>query len=287
MPRPDQSRKPRDDELDVFGLTHAGKVREENQDHFLVCSLQKRIEIGLTNLDRTDLQWSDAERLGVLAMVADGVGGSGGGGEASRLAVAAATRYVAEAVGAYYGSDATDQDRFPEVLEEAVQRVHEELVEAAAADPSVSKMATTLTLWIGVWPFIYLVQVGDSRHYMLYDGELRQTTRDQTVGQQLVDQGLITQSRVPKIPLGNVLASSVGGSESVPVVTRLDSGWGQVHMVCSDGLTKHVSDDRIKERLESMTSARQACEGLLQDALDDGGTDNITLIVGRAVRKEA
>jgi protein phosphatase len=56
-------------------------------------------------------------------------------------------------------------------------------------------------------------------------------------------------------------------------------------LLCSDGLTKHVSDDRIRERLHTMTSARQACEGLLKDALDDGGTDNITIIVGRALKK--
>jgi len=68
------------------------------------------------------------------------------------------------------------------------------------------------------------------------------------------------------------------------VVKRFDSGWGHVHMLCSDGLTKHVSDDRIRERLATMTSARQACEALLQDALDDGGSDNITIVVGRAVR---
>jgi protein phosphatase len=82
-----------------------------------------------------------------------------------------------------------------------------------------------------------------------------------------------------------VLSSSSGGSESTPVVTRIDHDWEYVHLLCSDGLTKHVSDDRIRERLATMTSARQAGEGLLQDALDDGGTDNITLIVGKATKK--
>jgi protein phosphatase len=147
-------------------------------------------------------------------------------------------------------------------------------------------MATTLTIWIGVWPYIYLVQVGDSRHYVLRDGQLLQTTRDQTVGQALVDSGHIAEAQAIRGRLANLLASSVGGKETAPVVQRIDSGWGDVQLICSDGLTKHVSDEQIRQRLMSMTSARQVCEDLLQDALDDGGTDNITMIVGRAVRKD-
>jgi len=69
------------------------------------------------------------------------------------------------------------------------------------------------------------------------------------------------------------------------VVTVIDNDWNMVHLLCSDGLTKHLSDDHIRERLMAMTSARQVCEDLLQDALDAGGRDNITLIVGRAVPK--
>jgi protein phosphatase len=69
------------------------------------------------------------------------------------------------------------------------------------------------------------------------------------------------------------------------VVTRLAANWENTHLMCTDGLTKHVPDARILERLQEMTSARGACEALLQDALDGGGSDNITIIVGRAVRK--
>jgi protein phosphatase len=70
------------------------------------------------------------------------------------------------------------------------------------------------------------------------------------------------------------------------VVTRLPSDWSNIHLVCSDGLTKHVSDERIAAHLGRMTSAQQACEALLQDALDDGGSDNITIIVGRTVARD-
>jgi PPM family protein phosphatase len=70
------------------------------------------------------------------------------------------------------------------------------------------------------------------------------------------------------------------------VVTPFDMTWGNVLLLCSDGLTQHVSDDRLRERLRSMTSAKQACEDLLQDALDEGGSDNITVVVGRAIPQD-
>jgi len=72
----------------------------------------------------------------------------------------------------------------------------------------------------------------------------------------------------------------------VPVITRLRADWDYVHLLCTDGLTKHVSDERIAECLGSMTSSKQVCEQLLQEALDAGGTDNITIVVGRATARE-
>jgi protein phosphatase len=83
-----------------------------------------------------------------------------------------------------------------------------------------------------------------------------------------------------------VLSSAIGGTEAAPVVTRITRDWGTVVLLCSDGLTKHVSDERIAERLASLTSSEQACRDLLQDALDDGGTDNITMIIGRTIQPE-
>jgi serine/threonine protein phosphatase PrpC len=146
-------------------------------------------------------------------------------------------------------------------------------------------MATTLTLFLSIWPQAYLLQVGDSRCYLLRDGELTQITRDQTMAQEMVDLGIMRPDQVAGTRLEHTLTSSIGGSQSQPTVTRVDMNWGHVVLLCSDGLTRHVSDDRIREVLRSMTSAEQACETLLQEALNGGGTDNITVVVGRAVRR--
>ncbi|HSR90931.1 MAG TPA: PP2C family serine/threonine-protein phosphatase [Gemmatimonadales bacterium] len=278
------SRKPRDDELDVYGITHPGKVRKENQDHFLICSLRPGVTVHHTSLPHTE-RWSGAERLAFLAMVADGVGGSAMGEEASRLAVAGITDYVTQSMHCYYNTDSNDDTKFAESLVEAAMKVHARIVERTKEEGERSG-STTLTLWLGVWPKAYLLQVGDSRCYAMRDGMLTQISRDQTMAHELVDAGVIKRTEVSRTGWAHVLSSAIGGHQTAPVVTRLDQAWGVAGLLCSDGLTKHVPDERIAECLRNMTSARQACETLLQDALDGGGSDNITILVGRSVRKE-
>jgi serine/threonine protein phosphatase PrpC len=279
-------RKPRDDEIDVYGLTHIGKVRKTNQDHFLVASIHRRVQVHLTSLSGPQqIPFGDA-RVAVFAMIADGVGGGGdGGGQASATTLEVASRYVAESMNCYDSAD-SGEATFVDALQAAALRCHDAVVDRARATPGARSMATTLTLWMGVWPWVYLLQVGDSRYYLHRDGVLTQVTRDQTLAQDLVDQGVFTRAVGQRSPLAHVLSSAIGGQEAMPVVTRLRHDWGDVHLVCSDGLTKHVSDERIAARLAAMTSAKQASEQLLQDALDGGGTDNITIVVGRAVPKD-
>jgi protein phosphatase len=278
----DTLRKPADNEVDVWGLTHRGKVRETNQDHFLLSSLHKEVRVHHTSLPDPSVL-AESERMCFLAMVADGVGGRLGGEEASRLAVEGIARYVTNSINCYYTADATDPAQYISVLTQSALRVHNEIHQAGESDPDRAGMATTLTVWMGVWPHAYLLQVGDSRCYILRNGVLTQISRDQTMAQDLVDQGILTRSDAQGSRLAHILSSAVGGSQAAPVVTHLEQSWSNVGLLCSDGLTRHVSDDRIRERLLSMTSAKQVCEDLLQDALDGGGSDNITIIVGRAV----
>ena len=278
-------RKPRDDELDVYGLTHQGLVRSSNQDHFLIGSLRQRLDVRQSSLpDISELPVAE-DRLAFLMMVADGVGGGQKGEAASRFAVEELTQYITESVRCYYTADTGDSD-FTRALEAGAMKSHRAVVEHGASDPDSRGMATTLTLFIGVWPWCYLLQVGDSRYYQYRDGNLIQISRDQTMAQELLDSGVFAKAVAVNSPLQNVLSSSIGGPQTAPVVKRLPNSWSTMHMLCSDGLTKHVSDERITDRLGSMKSARQVCEDLLQDALDGGGTDNITITVGRAVAKD-
>src|ERR1700694_325935 len=279
-------RKPRDDEIDSYGLTHQGLVRPSNQDHFLIGQLRQRFHVKQSSLpDLGELPIAE-ERLASLMMVADGVGGGQKGETASRLALEELTQYITESVRCYYSADTGDAD-FTRALEAGAMKSHQAVIEHGAADPESRGMATTLTLFIGVWPWCYLLQVGDSRYYQYRDGNLIQISRDQTMAQELFDSGVFAKAvAAQNSPLSNVLSSSIGGPQTAPVVKRLPNSWSATPLLCSDGLTKHVPDERIAERLGAMKSARQVCEDLLQDALDGGGTDNVTITVGRAVAKE-
>jgi serine/threonine protein phosphatase PrpC len=268
-------------------------VRKQNQDHFLIAALSRHMRIERTSLPAgvtlalgSDLPGSPPlgpDRLGSLAMVADGVA-SGEGEEASRAALLAVAQYVARSTDAFYLSEDAEPEEFARVLSEAALRCHAELLERSEQGAGRGRMATTLTLWLGLWPQAYLLQVGDSRCYLFRDGQLTQISRDQTMAQDLVDQGVLTQTKAQNTKWAHVLSSAIGGQEAAPVVTRVVRDWGTVVLLCSDGLTKHVPDDLIAERLRTMTSSQQACEALLQDALDNGGTDNVTIIVGRTIR---
>ncbi|MES2306876.1 MAG: protein phosphatase 2C domain-containing protein [Gemmatimonadota bacterium] len=275
-------RKPRDEELDVFGLSHVGKVRKQNQDHFLLASVQKRLSVLQTNLSEQDRLPLADRRMAFIAMVADGVGGGQGGEEASATTLEVATKYLLSTIDCHDQHSSTE-DSFTDTLQDTALRSHEAVVERAGGEAEGSSMATTLTLWLGVWPWYYLLQVGDSRYYLYRDARLTQVTRDQTIAQDLVDQGVFTRAVAARSQFANVLSSSIGGHATAPVITRLKADWHNVHLLCTDGLTKHVSDEQIAECLRTMTSAQQCCEQLLQMALDDGGSDNITIIIGRAI----
>ena len=280
--------RPRDDELDMFGLTHTGRVRTENQDHFLLCTVHPQVQVHGTSLAEPDRIALRGERLATILLVADGVGGSSAGSRASRLATEAVTHYVASSLRCYHAPVTSSEAEFVQALGAAAMGAHDVVRAEAMAEPEVAGMATTLCLAIVIWPWLYVVQVGDSRCYFFQDGKLQQVTRDQTFAQELVEQGILSSEDARSSPLSHVLSSAIGASEAQPEVSRVDvRKRGCVILVCSDGLTKHVSDSEIAGQLTSMTSSEQVCRSLLQLALDRGGSDNITVVVGRALKGTA
>jgi protein phosphatase len=280
----DPGPRPFDHELDLFGITHPGKVRSENQDHFLLCTVHPQVVVHGTSLPHADQLPLRGQRLATLMLVADGVGGLSNGADAARIATETITRYVTSTLRCYHAAGSARDEEFYEALRAVAGEAHE-AVRADVEARHGTGAATTLTLGIVVWPWLYVLQVGDSRCYVYSDGALRQVTRDQTVAQSLVDQGLLAADRLKASPFSHVLASAIGAEQSVPEVTRIDiSERGSVTLVCSDGLTKHVRDSEIAEYVRTMRSTEQVCRDLLQLALDRGGHDNITIVAGRAPR---
>jgi len=280
---PSRNARPEDHELDLYGVTHPGNVRKENQDHFLVCTIHPQVVIHGTSLPAPDALPLRGSRFATALLVADGVGGATAGSEAARLATESVTRYVASTLRCYHAAGTASEEQFLQALTAAAHQAHDAVRAEAASREGARTMATTMTLGMVVYPWLYVVQVGDSRCYLYTHGRLHQVTKDQTIAQQLVDDGAMRREDLARSPLSHVLASAIGAEEALPVVTRVDvSERGCVLMLCSDGLTKHVTDDEIAVRCATMSSAEQLCRDLLQLALDRGGSDNVTIVVGRA-----
>jgi protein phosphatase len=180
----------------------------------------------------------------------------------------------------YYTRDPDQEEEFQAQLRDAVDQCHSVVLSEAQAGRA--GMATTLTLVMVMWPRAFVAQVGDSRAYLLRKGALVRLTRDQTVAQELYDDGMISTSTMKLSPMRNVLTSAIGGSSIKSATTLVDLELGDVLMLCSDGLSDLVSDDQITSRLSQFPNPEDACRALVDDALAAGGRDNITVVVGRS-----
>lgn len=265
---------------DVFGCTHVGKVRKVNQDQFLVATLHKLMRIHQTSLPDVEQARMTGDQQGTLAVVADGVGGQLAGEHASQTAVESIAQYVTQVMKCYYTLDPSEESDFVQQLLLGVELANDAVMSAARGDPERAGMATTLTLAKIMGNRVYVVQVGDSRAYLAHDGSLSQITRDQTLAQDLVDQGVMSVHTAEHSPYSHVLSSAIGG-RALPVVSTLDLHHGDTLLLCTDGLTKHVTNDEILNLILSTDSAESCCQELLSLALDRGGSDNVTAVVCR------
>lgn len=267
--------------LDAFGLTDRGLVRDGNEDHFLIAHVNKSVDVRQTSLPSAAV----AQEFGVgmggyLLAVADGVGGRPEGEQASERTLSAMLSYMGRAASCFQSLDTSEEHALLEKLEEVVRGVHAALL--AEYGGVTSKLpATTLTLVLLAWPRAYHVQVGDSRAYVRRGGRLQRLTRDQNLGEFMVSLGAWTDEQARMASTAETLSSAIGGSELEPVVGLIDLAPGDSLLLCTDGLTKHVSDDEIGRALAQSESAEATTRKLLGDALAAGGTDNVTVLVVR------
>jgi len=281
------TQRPTRDNIDVFGVTHVGKARSENQDHFLIASLHKSMNLIQTSLPKEAMGELTSPSRGYVFLVADGVGGLPGGSEASRTAVGAIVDYVLRAMDLYVQLDPDVEPEFMADLLKSVEASHAVVQRAGASDEYPIGMATTLTMVCIRWPRGYLVHVGDSRCYRLRDGVLELLTKDQTMAQAMMDAGALSPDQAEASGLKHVLYSAIGATRADPMTLTTDVQWDDVMLLCSDGVTKHVSDAEIREALARREPAEAVAKGLLELTLSRGATDNTTLVVGRLNRPGA
>jgi protein phosphatase len=268
----------------VAGRTHIGQRRGENQDAFLVVDFTNEeagglileADVGTGELVDGDFVLGDK---GALCLVADGMGGAAAGGVASSAAVSA----IHDELRQRWIQDANSTPRrFAQRLKEAVEASNTRIHETSRADPRFRGMGTTATA-VGILDrFLYVAQVGDSRAYLVRNGEAIQLTRDQSYIQHLVESGTITEEEAEKSDHRNMILQALGTSPVVDVdLTYQELRRGDVLIVCSDGLSKVCARQDLTEAAQRVGDPAALCDELVDLANLRGGPDNITVIVAR------
>ena len=268
------------------GHTHPGQRRSENQDNFLIADLTVSAPDGgfLLASDGSDRHNTDhggfvLGHKGALIVVADGMGGAAGGRFASKLAV----QWIYRELATRWGADRNDSPpRFAAHLREAVEQANARIHEQSLQNPEYRGMGTTATA-VGVLDgFLYIAQVGDSRAYLLRNGEIRQLTRDQSLVQELVDAGTLRPEDAETSSHANVILQALGVENQVRVdLTYQQLRRGDTLLICSDGLFKVVRNDEIGRVVAQAADLHAACTELIALANGRGGPDNITVAVAR------
>jgi PPM family protein phosphatase len=268
-------------EVDLAALSHPGRVRPNNEDHFVATRFDRTMRTLASNLHPADVP-SDYAETAYAFLVADGVGGSVAGELASRTAVLALVDLVLETPDWIMRLDGGLADEVLHRMERRFQQVREVLVARATEDPSLKGMATTMTVACSLGTELLTAHVGDSRAYVhRRDGRLERLTRDQTMAQSLADAGAISQEDVARHPSRHILTSALATRGAFVQVqlkrSRIENG--DRLLLCSDGLTEMVPDETIAKVLSSGEPSAKACKRLVDLALEAGGKDNVTVVL--------
>ncbi len=266
--------------VDAFGLSDVGHVRATNEDHFLIARIGRYFQTLGTSLPAGEVP-DRTEEAGYALIVADGMGGHAAGEYASRLTIRELVRVALALPDWIVRLDEDTADQAAERSEQRIVKAHEALMEHGRRDPSKRGMGTTVTAVRNLGRMLQIAHVGDSRAYLLRDGELERLTRDHTYVQRLVDCGQLTAEAAARSSCRHVLVNAVGGvNDSVFVdVERLPLKNGDRVLLCSDGLTDLVDDTAIRTAMLDTHTSEHACRALVERALAAGGRDNVTVVV--------
>jgi protein phosphatase len=270
-------------QVEVAGLSHPGKVRSTNEDHYYIVRFGRFIETLHTNLP-AEKQVNRSEEASYAILVADGVGGGAAGDVASREAIHLLLGLVLQAPEWILRTD--DDAAAHKVLQRAATRVaqiNKTLEQQARMDSGLQGFATTLTAVWNLGRQAFVSHVGDSRAYLFRGQVLEQLTRDHRFAQDLADRGVIGSEEVSQHRMRKVLTRALGDTdvEGAAELRHLDLEDGDSLLLCTDGLTDMVPDERIAATLAGARTCELACQRLLEQALEAGGKDNITVAVAR------
>ena len=253
----------------VFGASDVGLVREHNEDNFLMADLSRGVRL----LQDPVLQTHQIGPKGSLFAVCDGMGGAAAGEVASQMAVDIIFDYLHSA------PPPADRDVFANRLVKAMSRAGQKIYQEANANRHRRGMGTTGTVAGLMDDTLFVAQVGDSRGYVLRNGQLRLVTKDQSLVNQLLEAGQLTKEEAEAFEHSNIILQALGTTEEVQIdLTFLRLRRGDRLLLCSDGLSGLVSDDMMQDVLNTEPDPRIACEKLIRMAHTYGGHDNVTVV---------
>ncbi|SFN59489.1 PP2C family protein-serine/threonine phosphatase [Marinobacter pelagius] len=244
-------------DYDIAGDSHVGSVRQTNQ-------------------DRVDWRRGHDGRQ-VLLVLADGMGGHQGGEMASQLAVAAVLDSLLPALSASVVPDSVAvRERLDAAFSLAAARIQEE----QAREPRLEKMGTTLVVVWVIDSTAFIAHIGDSRCYLIADTGPRCLTRDDTVVQNMIEDGSISAAEAPRVPFRNVLTRAVGASDDATPSFRVQElAPGEGLLLCSDGLTGALPEARWAEIMGQGAEADDAVQALIDQSLENGAGDNVSVVL--------
>lgn len=239
--------------MKACGLTDNGLSRESNQDSLFV---------------------SDLREL-PLFIVADGMGGHNAGEIASSIAVEAIKEKFMET-----RENLQSKDSIIKTIKDSVFEANKKIYFKALSTPECSGMGTTLTMSYIFDNEIYIGHIGDSRAYYISDSDIDQLTEDDSLVNELIKNGSITIEEAKNHPQRNVITKALGTSIDIEVdIQTIKYKIGDILIICSDGLSNMVKEDKVFDIIKSEEDVSLACQSLIDLAKKNGGSDNITLII--------
>jgi protein phosphatase len=268
--------------IDCFGMTDAGKLLKENEDQFIVADLCRSMLIHQTSLIDKDYKEVTGDSKGKILAVADGIAKQSGGREASAMAVGTVIDYVLNAMPWFFSLDRECNDELQECMKKILEVCDRKLKVIETAFEQYRDIGTTLTIAYILWPMVYVAHIGDSRCYLMRSRRFEHMTTDHTVVNQMA-QADIDPHKIESSQWQDVLFNVIGGKAKglATEFSQVELQEGDTLLLCTDGLTKHLSEAQIISILRAQESSRVLCERLVAAANDAGGSDNITVIVAR------
>ena len=263
--------------IHVVASTDVGRTREHNEDAFALTDLS-------VNGDTPD---SDKERFerkagprGTLFMVADGMGGAAAGEIASAMATEIV---VGEMRSQWVAGETTDPEDFVRAIKQATKTANERINAFAGGHPEYRGMGTTATVAGFLGDTLYLAQVGDSRAYLVRNGVAQQITKDQSLMQKLIEAGELTEEEAAQSERRNIILQALGPEPQIKIdLTHQVVRRGDTLVLCSDGLSGQVTKEDIGTIVaEEKDDVEGACRRLIELANENGGPDNITVVIAR------